>query len=198
MNARFYDRLAAAISISLLILLAAGTYFLAEVAQRLVIPTAPREGPDVADAFGENIVLMRLNAAGEPVFRMTAERLEHFRRSDLTTYTRPSLSTIDPGTPEMTVTALSGRSQADSGETALEGDVRFERAASASEPAITIRTDFVRVLSDTETLLTDRPVRVTRGASTLTGTGMQFNNRARSLRVDADAKAVWSAEPSRN
>lgn len=198
MNARFYDRLAAAISIALLVLLAAGTYFLAEMAQRFVVPASPREGPDVADAFGENVVLMRLNAAGEPVFRMTAERLEHFRRGDLTTYTRPSLSTLDPGKPEMTVTAQSGSSRGDSRETELRGHVKFDRAASADEPGITIRTDFVRVLSDTEVLITDRPVLVTRGASTLTGTGMQFNNRARSLRVDADARAVWSSETARN
>lgn len=194
MNARFYDRLAATVSIALLLMLAGGSYFLAEVAQRFIQPGAVREGPDVADAFGEAVVLMRLNAAGEPVFRMSAERLEHFRRSDITTYSRPALATLEAGQSHLTVTAMRGSSRGESRETQLEGDVRFVRPAKAGEPALLIRTESVRVFSDTEIALTDRPVAITRGQSTLTGTGMEFNNQARTLRVDSAAKAVWSPE----
>jgi lipopolysaccharide export system protein LptC len=57
-----------------------------------------------------------------------------------------------------------------------------------------IRTEFARVFSDREVAITDRPVVVTRGQSTLTGTGMEFNNRARTLRVDAEARGVWVSE----
>lgn len=194
MNARFYDRLAATVSIGLLLMLAGGSYFLAEVAQRFIQPGAVREGPDVADAFGEAVVLMRLNAEGEPVFRMSAQRLEHFRRSDTTTYLRPALATLEAGQAHLTVTAIRGSSRGESRETQLEGDVRFRRPGNAGEPALLIRTESVRVFSDTEIALTDRPVAITRGQSTLTGTGMEFNNRARTLRVDAAAKAVWSPE----
>ncbi len=194
MNARFYDRLAATVSIALLVLLAAGSYFLAEVAQRFVQTAGSTDGRDVADAFGEGVVLMRLNETGEPVFRMTADRLEHFRRSDSTVYFRPALATLDPSQPRVTVAAVRGYSQADSRETRLEGDVQLDRLANAGEPALRISTDFVRIFSDSEVVLTDRPVRISRGDSTLTGTGMEFDNRARRLRVDAQAKAVWTAE----
>ena len=61
MNPRFYDRLAAAVSIGLLLMLAAGSYYLAEIAQRFVMPGLVQDTTDIADAFGENVLLLRLN-----------------------------------------------------------------------------------------------------------------------------------------
>jgi lipopolysaccharide export system protein LptC len=196
-KARLYDRLAAAVSIALLTVLAAGSYFLAEVAQRFVQTAGVNEGPDIADAFGEGVLLLRLNEQGEPVFRMSAERMEHFRRSDTTAYARPTMSSLDPARPTVTVTAERGTSMGDNQETQLEGNVRFSRPGTQTDPPMLIRTEFARIFTESEIALTDRAVAVTRGQSTLTGTGMEFNNRARTLRVDADTKAVWVSEKRR-
>jgi lipopolysaccharide export system protein LptC len=149
---------------------------------------------DIADAFGENVLLLRLNERGEPAFRMSADRMEHFRRSDTTRYTRPTMVSLDPAQPRVTVTALRGQSVRESQETILEGSVQLDRPGTAIDPPMQIRTEFARVFSDRELAVTDRPVVVTRGQSTLTGTGMEFNNRARTLRVDAEARGVWVSE----
>jgi lipopolysaccharide export system protein LptC len=194
MNPRFYDRLAAAVSIGLLLMLAAGSYYLAEIAQRFVMPRLVQDTTDIADAFGENVLLLRLNDRGEPAFRMSADRMEHFRRSDTTRYTRPTMVSLDPAQPRVTVTALRGQSVRESQETILEGSVQLDRPGTAIDPPMQIRTEFARVFSDRELAVTDRPVVVTRGQSTLTGTGMEFNNRARTLRVDAEARGVWVSE----
>ena len=197
MSPRFYDRLAAAVSIGLLLLLAAGSYYLAEIAQRFALPGESREGADIADAFGEGVLLLRLNDRGEPAFRMTARRMEHFRRSDTTRYVEPTMVSLDPGKPRITLTAREGMSIRESQETVLEGKVQLDRPGSATEPAMQIRTEFARVFSDTEIARTDRPVVITRGQSILTGTGMEFNNRARTLRVDSEAKGLWASERRR-
>ena len=194
MNPRFYDRLAAAVSIGLLLTLAAGSYYLSEIAQRFVMPGLVQDTADIADAFGENVLLLRLNERGEPAFRMSADRMEHFRRSDTTRYTRPTMVSLDPAQPRVTVTALRGQSVRESQETILEGSVQLDRPGTAIDPPMQIRTEFARVFSDRELAVTDRPVVVTRGQSTLTGTGMEFNNRARTLRVDAEARGVWVSE----
>ncbi|MBU6188252.1 MAG: LPS export ABC transporter periplasmic protein LptC [Betaproteobacteria bacterium] len=194
MNPRFYDRLAAAVSIGLLLTLAAGSYYLSEIAQRFVMPGLVQDTADIADAFGENVLLLRLNDRGEPAFRMSADRMEHFRRSDTTRYTRPTMVSLDPAQPRVTVTALRGQSVRESQETILEGSVQLDRPGTAIDPPMQIRTEFARVFSDREVAITDRPVVVTRGQSTLTGTGMEFNNRARTLRVDSEARGVWVSE----
>ncbi len=194
MNPRFYDRLAATVSIGILLTLAAGSYYLAEIAQHFVMPRLVQETTDIADAFGENVLLLRLNDQGEPAFRMSADRMEHFRRSDTTRYTRPTMVSLDPAQPRVTVTALRGQSVRESQETILDGAVQLDRPGTAIDPPMQIRTEFARVFSDREVAITDRPVVVTRGQSTLTGTGMEFNNRARTLRVDSEARGVWVSE----
>lgn len=194
MNARLYDRLAAAISVGLLVTLAAATYYLAQVAQQFALPNESRVAPDVADAFGEKVLVLRLNDRGEPAFRMTAERMEHFRPSDTTRYSSPTMISLDPTQPRITVTARQGQSVRESQETVLEGNVRLDRPATATEPAMRITTEFARVFTDREVAVTDHPVVITRGQSTLTGTGMEFNNRDRTLRIDSEARGIWVSE----
>jgi len=140
------------------------------------------------------VVLLRLNERGEPVFRMSAERMEHFRRSDTSHYTLPTMVSLDPARPRITVAAQRGKSVRESQETLLEGNVRLDRPGTAIEPPMKIRTEFARIFTDTEIAVTDRPVVVTRGQSTLTGTGMEFNNRERTLRVDSEARGIWVSE----
>ncbi len=194
MNARLYDRLAAAISVGLLVVLAAATYYLAQVAQQFALPSASRAAPDVADAFGEKVLVLRLNDRGEPAFRMTAERMEHFRPSDTTRYTSPTMISLDPTQPRITVTARRGQSVRESQETVLEGNVRLDRPATSTDPAMRITTEFATVFTDREVAVTDHPVVITRGQSTLTGTGMEFNNRDRTLRIDSEARGIWVSE----
>jgi lipopolysaccharide export system protein LptC len=194
LTARLYDRLAAAISVGLLLVLAAATYYLAQVAERFTLPHDVRIAPDVADAFGEKVLVLRLNERGEPAFRMTAERMEHFRPSDTTRYTSPTMVSLDPLQPRITVTARQGQSVRESQETVLEGNVRLDRPPTATEPAMRITTEFARVFTDREVAVTDHPVVITRGQSTLTGTGMEFNNRDRTLRIDSEARGIWVSE----
>ena len=56
----------------LLLSLAAGTYYLAELAERFIKPERARVAPDLPDAFAEGVVLLRLNEQGAPVFRMSS------------------------------------------------------------------------------------------------------------------------------
>ena len=178
----------------LLLVLAAATYYLAQVAERFTLPHDVRIAPDVADAFGEKVLVLRLNERGEPAFRMTAERMEHFRPSDTTRYTSPTMVSLDPLQPRITVTARQGQSVRESQETVLEGNVRLDRPPTATEPAMRITTEFARVFTDREVAVTDHPVVITRGQSTLTGTGMEFNNRDRTLRIDSEARGIWVSE----
>lgn len=194
MNARAYDRLAAAVSLILLLSLAAGTYYLAELADRFIKPERSGLAPNLPDAFAEGVVLLRLNEQGTPVFRMSADRMEHFGDSDTTTYVNPRMVTLDPARPRITVTALRGTSNKGNEETRLEGKVQLDRPGTATDPPMRVRTEFAIVLTESEIAHTDRPVVITRGDSTLTGTGMEFNNRARTLRIDADARGLWASE----
>lgn len=197
MTPRIYDRLAAALSVALLLALAAGTYFLAQTSLRdtgLPIARAVTHEPDY---FVEDVVFTRINARGDPVFRVSADRLLHYPDDQSSVYDKPVLVSLDPGKPRIDLRADQGHSSAEGEETLLTGNVVMTRAGSAKEPAMTIRTERVTVYNETEIARTDQPVRIERGESVLTGVGMEFNNAARSLRVDSRVHLTWQPPPSR-
>lgn len=195
MTPRLYDRLAASVSAALLLALAAGTYFLAQVSLRDTGPAAARPPTHDPDYFVEGLVFTRINSHGNPVFRVSASRMLHYPDDQSSDFERPVLVSLDPQKPRVTVRADRGSTSADGEETVLTGNVVLVRDAGADEPAMTIRTESATVYSETEIARTDRPVRIERGESVLTGVGMEFNNAARSLRVDSRVQLTWQPPP---
>ena len=157
MNARLYDRLAAGISVALLLALGAGTYYLAQISGRFDRPALGRPVGHEPDYFVEKLVFTRLNARGEPAFRVSAERALHFQDDGTTEYESPRLVSLDPARPRVTVNARQGRTAADGNETHLEGDVVLTRHAAPGSPPIVVTTDYAVVHADTEVARTDRP-----------------------------------------
>ncbi|MCD6734262.1 MAG: LPS export ABC transporter periplasmic protein LptC [Burkholderiaceae bacterium] len=195
MTPRIYDRLAAGISVALLLILAAGTYFLAQFSLRDTGPAVARALTHDPDYFVEHLVFTRINTHGDPVFRVSATRMLHYPDDQSSDFERPVLVSLDPEKPRVTVRADRGSTSADGKETVLTGNVVLVRDATANEPAMTIRTENATVYSETEVARTDQPVRIERGDSVLTGVGMEFNNAARSLRVDSRVQLTWQPPP---
>lgn len=191
MTPRLYDRIAAALSMVLLLALAAGSYYLAQSSLREAGPATARGPTHEPDYFAEDVVFTRINAKGEPVFRMSAQRMLHYPDDQSSAYENPVLVSLDPAKPHISLRADQGRSSAEGEETTLSGNVVLVRAETGTEPAMTIRTEGVTVYSETEIARTDLPVRIERGTSVLTGVGMEFNNAARSLRVDSRVQLTW-------
>ena len=190
---RQYDRIAAGISIALLAGLAAVSYYLAELSARLDRPAFERAAGTEPDYFVEGLALTRLGRDGQPVFRMSAERMLHFPVNDTSEFTRPLLVSLDPGKPLVTLRAERGVATAGGQQTHLHDRVRLTRAAQGGKPALQVDTDYVLVLPDEDIARTDRPVRITHGGSSLTGVGMEFDNAARVLKVQSQVKGVWAA-----
>lgn len=194
-NTRRHDLISAASAIGLLLALAAGTFYLAEIADRFRGAAVSRVASDLPDSFAETVLLNRTRDSGEPLFRLAAERIDYFSGDDSTLLQRPLLTSLDTSQPVVTLSARTGRSTSGGGEILLFGDVRLLREASALEPALLITTDAAVLLPDSEIARSDQPVQVERGADRLTGTGMEFNNSDRTLRVDAQVRALFTAGP---
>jgi lipopolysaccharide export system protein LptC len=195
MKKRYEDRLAAAASLLLLLGLAGGSYYLAEISRRLAVEPTDRKARHEPDYFVEGLVLTRVNAEGDPAFRLSAERMVHYPDDESIAYTRPVVVSLDPAKPQMRVVADTGTSTADGIETHLRGDVLMTREAGDGDPPMTVRTDYMIIYSDTEIARTDRPVEIDRGGSILTGVGMEFDNAARSLTVDSRVRGTWQPAP---
>jgi len=191
------DRISAAVSITLALALAAGSFYLAQVADRLSEGPPGRVSGDPPDAYAEGVMLNRTGKTGEAAFLLTARRIEYFRGDDSTLLHEPVLTSLDRSQPQVILSARSGRSSSGGGEVVLDGEVRLVREAGQGQPEMTIDTEQAVLLPEEEIARTERPVLVRRGADRLTGTGMEFNNAARTLRVDSEVRASFTPGPQR-
>jgi len=192
-NPRLYDRLAAFASITFLLILAAGTYYLAVwVSRDAQSPVVVRSNePDV---FVEGVSLTRVGANGEPVFQMSAASMLHFPIDGSSLFQDPILISLDENRPTMTVRADSARASASGKSTVLEGAVILERQGYESNPRLRVLTERLTLTADNEIAQTDLPVRIEHGEAILTGTGMQFDNLKRTLRLLAAVNANWPGD----
>ncbi|MFP5404788.1 MAG: LPS export ABC transporter periplasmic protein LptC [Gammaproteobacteria bacterium] len=195
MNPRIRDRLAAGVSLLLLLALAGGSYYLAELSWQMATRPVQSQARHEPDYYVEGLVFTRINAHGDPAFRMSAQRMVHYPDDDSTAFDEPVLVSLDPAQPPIRLVADRGTSTTGGVETHLSGHVVMTRAATEEEPPMIILTDYVVLFSQTEIARTDRPVRIERGASVLTGVGMEFNNAARTLIVDSEVQGTWQPVP---
>lgn len=198
MRQRSYDRIAALLSIALLAGLAGFSYYLAELAEQFDRRQHGARGAvHEPDYFVEGFALTRINHRGDPTFRMSAARMEHFPDDDSSAFSKPVLLSLDPSRPLVTLRAERGQASSGGQQTQLYDRVILTRAGEGGNPELRVETDYVLLLPDEDIARTDRPVRITQGGSSLTGVGMEFNNAARVLQVRSKVQGVWAAPAQR-
>jgi len=197
MNQRSYDRFAAALSIAILGLLAAVSYYLAETADRSRMPERTGAARHEPDYFAERVALTRLDRSGLPSFRLSADRMRHYPDDGSSEFDNPLLVSLEPGRPLVTLRATRGRSTSEGERTELFDDVVLTRAGSDTQPQLRVETQYALLLRDENVARSDRPVRIVYGDSSLTGVGMEFNNETRVLNVLSNVRGVWAAPPER-
>lgn len=169
-------------------LLAAGVYWLAEQARRSepARPVSPRN-PDIVV---EGVRMSRMNAQGTVQTILNATRMTHVPQSDAASFEQPRILQNAPGRPAVTITAARAESRNNAETVDLAGDVVITREATATAPALVVRTPALQVRPDDETATTDREVEIVHGASTMQGLGLRFSNADRSLDIEHHARGV--------
>jgi lipopolysaccharide export system protein LptC len=181
------DRFSMWFPAGLLLLLAVLTFWL----DRVVQPPAPvedgshRHDPDY---WVENFTATRMGPDGLPMHTLSAVRMTHFPDDDSTHLTLPRLVHHAKGQPPMRVASREGRVSSNGEEVWLNGDVQIKREASPSGNALDIHTTALHVIPDQEIARTDRAVTIRSGGTHVTGTGMEFNNQTRIIRLHSRVK----------
>jgi lipopolysaccharide export system protein LptC len=196
MNGRLYDRMAALLAIFLLSTLAAFTYYLAEFANRGDKPLDSKPVRHEQDYFVERFTLIKLNAQGQPAFQLAADLMKHFPDDDTTEFTKPRLLSLDKSKPVITVVSETGKAGPQGDITELFGSVVLTRAPTAQNKLMTLNTEYLLMDTNKETGTTDKPVKITQGASELTGVGMDFDNLNRLFALHSSVKSTWVSENS--
>ena len=151
-----------------------------------------RHDPDfiISDA-----TLRKLDLTGTLKYTMKAEEIRHFPDDDSTEISRPSVASLRPNKPTITVSAERGTVSRDGVQVDLYGDVQVHRPASAKDEALAAYAPQLTVLPDDGKAFTKEPVLITKGeGSWLKGVGLRVDTQAQTYVLESQASALLQSK----
>lgn len=181
------------ISITLFSVLALASWGLSEMLQRSRMQEAPvaATGPN---AIIDKARILRTDVNGRPVYRLDAERITHDEKADRSEFDQPVLKSLAAGRPKTLVRANTAVSTQHQDQIDLSGDVLITRDAFDTQPATRISTSRATFFIEEEKAVTDAPVYVQRGLSTLQGVGMRFDQKTQKIEIISESRMVVPQE----
>jgi lipopolysaccharide export system protein LptC len=176
------DRWLAYVPALLLAGLAGLTYWLDQAVQ----PAGPardggsRHDPDLVV---ENFTATRMHLDGTPRYAVAARRMLHYPDNSTTELEYPELTHYDTEEGPVTIRANQGLLSENGEDAYFTGDVRVRRAAHGEHQEMSLYTSFLHVIPDQDLAKTDREVTMTSGNSTAKSVGLEFNNKARTVKL---------------
>jgi len=171
-----------------------GSFWLLQAIQSGDTPGAAN-GVSEPDYIVENFSFVRMTEAGAPRYVMSGARLVHHPETDVSEVTGPSVDSMAPGRPRMTMRARRAQVFHRENRVELMDDVNIVRPATPASEALHARTDALTVLADDEIVKTSRPVQMTLGAAKVTGIGLVAENPTQKLHLGGRGQIVY---PPRN
>lgn len=165
--------------IVLMLFLAALTFWLRITMESPVKTDADHKRHDL-DAIINQFTVTRLDDRGNPRYSLSAERMLHYADDKMTEVTAPKIVQRSDGATT-TITAEHGTVTRDGDEAFFRGNVLVVRTAAAKGDVLRVRTNFLHVLPEKNIARTNEAVVVTDGRSTLSGVGMEFNEKTRKI-----------------
>ena len=200
----FLDRLVAWSPVMLLGGLAALTYWLdAQVQTPAARPDgSTRHDPDL---FLQDFRALTFDAQGRLREELAARRAEHFPDDDSSELVAPKLMLTETGRPTMTLTADRGTVSGDRDNGYFRGNVKVTRDADPNPPKdgepngpVTLTTDSLHVLAKEQRVDTDAPVTIEEPRGIIHGTGLTFDNKARTISIKSQVSGTFQPrEPAR-
>ncbi len=178
-----------------LLLLLAATYWLNQQVQ----PLPPK--PDRSKLHDPDFIISKfsattLNELGVPRFLVSAQKMMHYADDDSTLLDEPQLSSFNTGRPPVYAFARQGEVSSKGDEIFLRDEVKLVRAASAAQNEMTFTTTYLHVIPDRDLADTDRPVTMADAHNIVHAVGMQFDNKARVVKLLSQVKSQH--EPAKN
>lgn len=182
-----------AISISMLVVLAVASWGLSEVIRRgwLDAPSETVSGPN---AIVELPRVIRTDTGGMPRYRLEASRMTFDQQSDRSIIDQPILTSLDGKKPKTVMRSDTAIGTEQQNRVELVGHVRITRDPFDGQPAARVTTDRATLLIDEELATTDEPVLVQRGASTLQGIGMRYDQKTQRIDIVSESRMVVPKE----
>jgi lipopolysaccharide export system protein LptC len=142
------------------------------------------------DYYLKDFTTTAMDRNGDPDYKLDAVYLAHYPDIDTTEVLIPSMEFYRDGRPPLRVTADKGWLTADNEVVLLSGDVVFTETDADGNLVLRVNTDKARVLVDQHYAETDHYASIRTRRANITGTGMQADFKAGTLKVLNDVRTI--------
>jgi lipopolysaccharide export system protein LptC len=140
-----------------------------------------RHDPDV---LVENFNARKLGEDGQVLYTLAARKMVHYPDDDSALLEQVTLVAFEPKQPKMTATADTGRVEGGGDRVFIEGNVVVVREAGPKNEAARLTTDNLLVLPEAGIARTAAAVTMQSPSSHAVASGMEIDNRARTIKLD--------------
>jgi len=166
------------------------TYWLDQQAQPGTTSTLSSLRHD-PDAIVENFSATRLNEQGTPHFIMVSKRMLHYPDDDSSEVEKPQITSLSLSGPALHASANKGVITTKGNEVFLRGDVSVIRDSGEDLDKLELKTEYLHILPDAELLKTDRAVMVNDSRNSVNATGMEMDNKSRTIKLLSQVRSVY-------
>ena len=165
-----------------LLVLLAFVYWLDHQVQQEIIAAVNNQRHD-PDGIMDNFSATTMDKQGLPRMLLSAKQMRHYPDHDSTELESPNLTLLTVDRPAVHVTGLRGNVSSRGDEVIFRDRVKVLREAAGTSSAMTMHTEYLRILPNREWADTDRPVTLVDANNTVHAVGLEMDNKARTLKL---------------
>ncbi|AMO93407.1 lipopolysaccharide-assembly, LptC-related family protein [Collimonas fungivorans] len=179
----------------LFILLALGSFWLMQVMHKNTEDLLPKVTRTAPDYFVEHFNYVQMSPTGQPRYNIAGDLLTHNPGDDSFDVQKPLIHSLDKEKPPMNLRADRGKIEDNNSKVHLYGNVNADRPKTPQADNFHLKSEYLLLLPDDDVMQSDKPVEMILGQSTLHGTGMDFNNSTRVLKMFSKVHGVFPPKP---
>ena len=142
------------------------------------------------DGIMDDFSAVKMDLKGMPSTYLSAKQMRHYPDHDTTELDLPRLTMLGAEHPPVHVTSLLGNVSSHGDELQFRDQVVVTRDPVGVQSAMTLRTEYLRVLPNQDWANTDKPVVLSDSHNTIHAIGLEMNNKTRILKLLSQVRSV--------
>ncbi len=142
------------------------------------------------DGIMDDFSAVKMNLQGMPSTYLSAKQMRHYPDHDTTELDLPRLTMLGAEHPPVHVTSQRGNVSSHGDEVIFRDNVVVTRDPIGKQSAMSLRTEYLRVLPNQDWANTDKPVVLSDADDTIHAIGLEMNNKTQILKLLSNVRSV--------
>lgn len=143
------------------------------------------------DAIVEKFNALAFDSAGNPMHRLTTDRLTHYLDDDTNALDNPAFHILDKRGLPVKISARRGLVSTTGEHIHFLGNVKLVRQDTSGNTPFTLESEYLWITPDAGIMQTDKPVTLRQGGNIITARAMQADSRTQIITLSGGVRGTY-------